>query len=97
MSKLTYHELTRSERDFLAAVANTPADASGQKCADYVNDLRVDERPAHDTIYRVLPELVAYGLVHKVDEHGTSGQSHAYQLTEDGYQVLRDASDTLAP
>jgi len=90
---LTYHELTLSERDFLTAVANTPADATGRQCCDYVQTLR-GTRPSEKTIYAVLPELVAYGFVHKAD---ATGNADHYQLTEAGYQTLRDAADVLSP
>jgi len=89
-----YHALSRAERDILTAVGDTDADVSGAGVSRHVADLRNGERPSHDTTYRVLPALVAWGLVHKAD---TKGKGHAYQLTEDGYQMLRDAADLLAP
>lgn len=89
-----YHELSRAERDILAAVGGTDADVSGAGVSRHVRELRNGERPSHDTTYRVLPALVAWGLVHKSD---ADRKGNAYQLTEDGYQMLRDAADVLSP
>jgi len=89
-----YHALSRAERDILTAVGDTDADVSGAGVSRHVGELRNGERPSHDTTYRVLPQLVAWGLVHKSD---ADRKGNAYQLTEDGYQMLRDAAETLTP
>lgn len=94
MSDLSYHELTRSERDFLTAVGSTPADATGRDVADYIQGLRCGERPGDNTTYAVLERLVSYDLVHRAD---SESRGNRYQLTEEGYYVLRAASQELLP
>lgn len=90
----SYHAMSRSERDFLVAVSGTPADASGKALTDYVESLHGGERPSNTTTYNTLARLVEWGLVCKADADGVAD---AYQLTEAGYQTLRDGAAEITP
>lgn len=86
---VTYHSLSRNERDHLLAVYQLRDEtASGQDIQHYIEALRGD-RPCNSSTYGTLGALQDMDLLRK---ETVNGKTNAWQPTEYGWALLEEAA-----